>query len=207
MQIALNSTTYPYARSGLVQSVTWKAASLENDRGWATGGAYNSYVAERSNTKSQAYGYKLTWTGVVAPTYISDFFFATNGGGDSTTRSECITTVNLNSTSGTYWNATTVEENKRVCNKNSWLIEETLTDITTPYATLTSYAERAMCYWIISTMYSPETSIITYIGEKNNFNVLPTVYIRPSAVCTNCLDEMAGTATNPYILKDIGTDQ
>ena len=196
LNTSLNASTSKYAGSNYVQSVTWKTGATSLTSVQANNGTLNLYNGERSNTTSTASPYATTVSGKVGLPYASDFLLATDGYNGVTPRSTCITNAAPNTSNNQYWggNSSTLKN----CAKGSWLIITAKT-LNSELWTMSAYADNDnMAYYIKH--YDSDGSI-NYTQVSGGIGNLPTVYLKPNVICTNCSDTTAGTSTNPWTLS------
>ena len=186
---------YPYTTNALAMSVTWKdgaTAYADSDEK-----PMNLYTGERSNTKSKAYFYVTTYTGVVVLPYASDFHLATSGDGTLNSRNQCINEVPTVATLNEYWKNNLDESLRGICSNNSWLIRYS-SDNNLKLWTV-SAAQNNMNYMYYITPNADRGSI-NVLGSKEAFGILPSLYLKPNVICTNCYDDNAGSSANPLKL-------
>ena len=199
LKTTLNSTSYRYASSNLVQSLTWKTGSTDWGSAAGSGGAKKLYTGERSANPSNASGYHTTWTGAVGLPYESDYLYATDGYNGSTSRDYCLNTASPNTTSNAYWAVGSTSSSKKDCSRGSWMIEYVSTSSYRMWSMSTRADNTYDVYYIIFNQSSGVLFATRADSDNYNFyGVLPTVYLKENVICKNCDDPTAGTSTNPY---------
>ena len=176
----------------MIETVVWKLGSPNSNNG--TYVAYDSdlltasyiYTHERANTNGKVCTSGTscndtatstsTWTGKVALSYLSDYFYATSGG-STISRATCLNTKRY------LWEDGSVSD----CRNNDWIFDSRGTQwALAPYA----YPTASHSILIINSSGNSSGA-----GFNNNITY-PTVFLKSSIAITGG----SGTSADPYII-------
>ena len=188
------TTTLTDAAKEMIQTVNWKLGAID----WTNENmfAQKFYDAERGNVGAGYEPTKLSWSGDVALAYVSDYVYSTSGG-TINNRKTCL--EDRLRTKDSSYTVVLWRSNAPIgeCVSNSWMIKPVI-DNSTNHWTLSQQSDTTVSLYGI---WSYQQGVVRGPAANETHGVVPSVYLKPNVICTNCSESDAGTSENPFELS------